>query len=485
MRRSLAAASASVMAGAALVAGAGVASAAPVSATATVPGNWFESGFTITRTVSESAPTYGDTVTVTTNVRRDNGGYLLYEVRDFTPPCMEYVAGSAKANKGGDIEVDTERVQWSYGVGRQADPFTMTAQYRILCNAGSVATGGTWMKRALAGSSELGNRNMGPTINVLRMGTAIFLHAVANPQVGQQVTLSVDTTNIPDGQQVTFTENGVAIGNGTVSGGKASLPWTPSTAGEKTIRASFAQTATHGGSQSGERTVTVSPTNVASTVAVSAEGTPKVGQSTRLIATVNPAGAGGTVTFKENNVVIGSSTVAADGTASIDWIPNTEGGRTIDAEFSGRAGVNPSASGIPVTVAPADPNQVATTTTLGDIPVSQVGKPVTLTATVSTGMAGGTVRFYDGQTLLGQTAVGPGGVATYEWTPQAAGDRTIRAQFSGDGVNPASQGTAQAVITPAVIPEVPEDPENPGNGSGSAGSLTGSLGGGATGSLGS
>lgn len=487
MRRSLAAASAAAMAGAALVAGGGLASAAPISATAQVAGNLFESGFTITRTVSESAPTYGDVVTVTTNITRDNGGYLLYEVRDFTPACMEYQNGTAQANKGGDIEANTERVRWSYGIGRQANPFTMTAQYKITCNAGPVATGGTWMKRALAGNSELGNRNMGPTINVQRKGTSVFLHGIANPQVGQTVTLSADTTNIPDGSQVDFLVDGVSVGSGTVSGGTATHPWTPTTAGTKTVRAVFAQTATHGGSQSGERIVTVSPTNVNSNVTVDVAGTPKVGQSSQVTATVTPEGAGGTVFFKENGTVIGESTVDASGNASIGWIPTVAGQRTIDAEFSGRPGVNPSSNGVPVTVAEADPNQVATTTVLDPIATSPAGEEITLTARVSTDAPGGTVTFYDGSTIIGTAPVGAGGVATFEWTPTTDGVRTVRAEFSGEGVNLASAGTAQAIITPAVEdPEDPTDPGTPGGDSGSAGSLTGSLGGeNASGSLGS
>ena len=61
------------------------------------------------------------------------------------------------------------------------------------------------------------------------------------------------------------------------------------------------------------------------------------------------------------------------------------------------------------------------------------------------------------------------------WTPSAAGERTVRAVFSGEGVYTASQATTQAVITPRVVDPLPDDPGT--GGLGSLGSVTGSLGG--------
>ena len=478
IRRSLAAASATVMAGAALVVGgAGVASAEPVSASHQTPGNAVESRFNVTRTVSEGSPTYGDTVTVTTNVERDNWIYLLYEVRDFTPSCFEYVSGSAQANKGGDISVDAERVRWTYGAGRNANPFTMTADYRVLCDAGQVGTGGTWIKRAPGGNDELGDRNMGPSINVMRKGTSILFHQPTNPEVGQEVTLRVDTSNVPDGSQVDFTVDGETIGSGTVQNGNASVPWAPATPGNKNIRATFARTSTHTGSTA-DRTVVVSEANEDSTLSVDVAGTPTVGQSTRLTAEVAPAGAGGMVEFRANNVVIGEVPVQSDGTAALNWIPTEPVLTTIDAFFSGREGVNPSTGVAPAfTVNPAAPGAEQTSTTLEPVDTLSVGQATTLSATVSPSNADGTVAFYDGQTLIG-TATVINGVATFEWNPATEGARTIRAEFTPAGNFLASQGTTQAVVTPQPVDEEPEpepEPTDPGA-SGSLGSLTGSLG---------
>ena len=497
MRRSLAAASAAAMAGAALVVGgAGVASAAP-----TQPVSVSEKGMTGTRTVSNATPVHGETVTITTELRRSgSNAWLAYWIKDHHPACFDYVENSLEWTVGGKTydednagdDVTVEINPWA--VNSWIPPVVATAEYVVNCDAGEISSGGmswdsTWFSVFPPTGGEVNKPVLGPTINVQRKGTSVFLHGIANPQVGQTVTLSADTTNIPDGLQVDFLVDGVSVGSGTVSGGTATHPWTPTTAGTKTVRAVFAQTqtATHGGSQSGERIVTVSPTNVNSNVTVDVAGTPKVGQSSQVTATVTPEGAGGTVFFKENGTVIGESTVDASGNASIGWIPTVAGQRTIDAEFSGRPGVNPSSNGVPVTVAEADPNQVATTTVLDPIATSPAGEEITLTARVSTDAPGGTVTFYDGSTIIGTAPVGAGGVATFEWTPTTDGVRTVRAEFSGEGVNLASAGTAQAIITPAVEdPEDPTDPGTPGGDSGSAGSLTGSLGGeNASGSLGS
>ena len=489
IRRSLAAASATVMAGAALVVGgAGVASAEPVSADYRVGSAFLANPFDLTREVSEAAPTFGDTVTITTTVQRDGSTSLLYRMRDHTPACLEYVAGSARwqatggnvaseATAPGEFSQTAEYVQFANGWGVTPAPFWMTAQYTVSCDAGPLNTGGTWIKRAPAGNDELGSRNFGPQMTVLRKGTSVFLHEPVNPQVNQQVSLRAITSYVPDGSKVVFTVDGESVGEGTVSNGEAVLPWTPSTAGDKVVRATFAQTSTHGASTSQQRTVTVSPTNEDSSVEVTAAGSPQVGQSTRITAEVTPAGAGGTAEFLIDGTVIGTVPVQADGTAALNWIPQESGERTIDVNFSGRPGVNPSTGALGVNVSAADPGAEATSTSLATVPTTAAGEQIVLTANVTPPNASGSVAFYDGEALIG-TAPVVNGVATFEWTPDAEGARTIRAEFTPAGNFLASQGTTQAVVTPQPVDEEPEpepEPTDPGA-SGSLGSLTGSLG---------
>lgn len=280
-RRALAAAGVSVLAGSMLVLGGVSAGAAPVSATVTTPGSTVESKFAITRTVSDASPTHGDTVTVTTRNERTTGAYLLYEVRDFTPECMELVPGSATASKGGDIAVDGQRVRWTSSASAgsrtrsSSPPSTRSRVARASSTPAELV-----IKRAPAGSDTLGNDSMGPFVTVPPQGHLGVPQPADQPQLGQTVPLNA-VTNVPDGAQLEFTVDGQPVGSGQVSGGQATLQWTPTSIGTRTVRATFVQTPTRGGSVSVDRTVVVSQANVGSSVTVSAGTAPKVGQLAR------------------------------------------------------------------------------------------------------------------------------------------------------------------------------------------------------------
>lgn len=489
MRRAVAAASATAMAGAALVVGGvGVASADPVSQSGQTNANGIGNSMWYSRTVSNGTPTYGDTVTITTELERRGGtnANLVYWIEDLHPGCFEYVDGSAswtigstnytQASKPSEVFVTEGSLKIDPPAANSwIPPVKLVAEYVVNCGAGPLASGGLdWDGTTFGGTSA--SKVVGPAVDVKRLGTSVFLAPLPSPQVGQQVTFNVNTNNVPDGAQVAFTVDGVSAGVGVVNNNQASLVYTPTSPGSKDVVANFVQTGTHGGSVSAVRTMTVSQANINSTVTVAASGTPKVGQPAELTATVSPAEAGGTVEFREEDSLIGSALVRPDGTASISWVPSVAGARSIDVAFSGRTGVNGSNAATSVTVAAADPGAEVTSTSLAAIPNGTVGDQIALSATVTAGMAGGSVTFYDGDTLIGTANVDGNGNATVNWTPTSAGDRVIRAVFSGHGVYLSSQATEPAFIAPAIVdPEPDPDPNNPTDpGSGSLGSLTGS-----------
>lgn len=496
VRRAVALAGATVMAGATLTAlGAGVATAAPVTATGTYSGA-FASSFRIDRTVSNSSPTYGDTITVTTRVTRTSALDLLYGVRDHTPTCLERVSGTASGQASGGEVIREGHSQFSFsgtqfnwdgpGVGPW---FTMETQYRVMCDAGSLATGGAQFASVVG--QYRGSATLGPTIEVQRQATSVFLNAIASPQTGQTVTLSATTDNVPDGGTVNFLVDGTSVGSAVVTNGRAQTQWTPTTTGNKVVQARVVQSATHAASTSTSRTVTVSQANVDSTTTLAQPTNPQVGMGTNLTATVSPAAAGGTVTFREQGAVIGTAPVGADGTATINWIPSTAGERSIDADYSGITGVNPSTTGIPVTVAAAPVGQNPTTTTLETIPMVPVGQQVPLRASVSTGTAGGTFTFYVDNVQVATIPVGADGTAQTAWVPATEGEHVVRVVFSGSDTNLSSEATQEVLVTPAVVPPGNGGGDNGGgdNGGGTGGgsldlgSLIGGAGGG--GSLGS
>lgn len=484
MRRSIAAASATVMAGAALVVGsAGVASAEP-----TAPVTGTQGGVSYERTISNGAPVWGDEITITNRVTRGSNWWLVYWIEDVKPSCLTYVPGSATWTVSGSTYTEGSNpsevfvTETSTRIDPPAanswqPPINFSADYRVTCNAGPLDTGGPkWnTTNAINGSANFSDR--GPTIQVQRRGTSVFLANPINPETGEQLTFNVVTTNVPDGSEVAFTIDGEHAGVGTVNNNRASLTYTPTSAGDIEVRASFAQTPTHGGSAY-TRTVSVSQANVDSSVTVNGPANAQVGVPTKLTATVSPAEAGGEVTFTDHGTEIGTAAVGADGTAILDWVPGTAGERTIDARFTGRPGVNASTGATNVTVAQADPDAVATSTSLGEISDARVGEQITLSATVDGDVTGGTVSFYDGSTLIGTGIVQGNGQATVNWTPTDDGERTIRAVYSGHELFVSSSAIAQVFVAPALVePEPDPDPIDPADPStGSLGSLTGSLG---------
>ncbi|MGW6375123.1 Ig-like domain repeat protein [Rhodococcus sp. NPDC055112] len=204
-------------------------------------------------------------------------------------------------------------------------------------------------------------------------------------------------------------------------------------------------------------TTTTKPTTnpVASTVALDPiTAAPGTNEYT-LTAKVTPAAAGGTVEFKDGTTVLGTTQVKADGTATRIWYPETNGKHTITATFSGRNGVTGSTTTAQVTVAPADNNPVASTTTLDPIKGATVGKAITLKAKVTPAAKGGTVAFEVnevGRNISNEVPVGADGTATLKWTPEVAGKATVDATFSGrDGVA-GSTTTAQVTVAEAPKP---------------------------------
>ncbi|SDD61138.1 Ig-like domain-containing protein [Rhodococcus tukisamuensis] len=112
--------------------------------------------------------------------------------------------------------------------------------------------------------------------------------------------------------------------------------------------------------------ITVSA-NISTTTTLDPVTGAKVGAASTLKAKVNPAAAGGTITFKDGTTVIGTGQVGADGTATVAWTPATAGQRTLTADFSGRAGASGSTTTATVTVAPADGTNPGGTGSLGSL----------------------------------------------------------------------------------------------------------------------
>ena len=453
-----------VSAGFAVVAGVGVAGAAPVTA------EFNSDGYKVTRTISNGTPSEGDVITSKTVFKRTAAVHNLYAVRDFHPACMTYVDGSATVNGSAFRvnEVATDSVRLSAGATEWpmwgGDVKTFEFQYRV----GADCARGTDLSTTVHFDGTVfvddTTNGRGPSVNVQKNVSTTAVSPVSGAQVGQPVTLSATVTGGADGDSVEFFDAATKIGAGTLANGVATLAWTPTTRGDHSITAKFADTARAVGSASAALIVNVSQADAQSSTTLAPISGAQVGKSTTLKATVSASGTGGTVTFKVGGAVLASVPVAGNGEATYAWVPTVAGAQTLEAVFAGRSGVTGSSTTANVTVAEQPAGTTSSTTDLSVV-AGQVGVAQTISAQISPANAGGTVTFKDGETVIGTATVDSSGKASISWKPSTQGQRIVAAEYSGAGTVTASSDQVSVQIA------APVDGEEPENGTGSLGSL--------------
>ena len=136
----------------------------------------------------------------------------------------------------------------------------------------------------------------------------------------------------------------------------------------------------------------------------------------------------GTVTFKDGSAVLGSSSVNASGAATFATSSLTAGSHAITAVYGGDPTYNGStSSALAQTV-----SQIGTATTLtSSVNPANYGQSVTLTATVLSAAATGTVQFLDGATVLGSATLS-GGQASLSTSSLSGGSHSMTARYVGD-----------------------------------------------------
>ncbi|AQA26075.1 bacterial Ig-like domain family protein [Rhodococcus sp. MTM3W5.2] len=412
---------------------------------------------TATTNGSQSAP---QTVQVTQNVNSTVALAPITNAKVGQASTLTATVNPAAA--GGTIEFkDGDTILGTSPVGANG-----TATLPWTPNAG----GGHTIHAAFSGRDGVNASTTTAQVTVAEadVNSTVALAPVTGAKVGTATTLAATVAPAAVGGTIEFKDGDTVLGTSPVGAdGTATLPWTPSAGGGHTLHASFSgRDGVNPSTTTGQ--VTVAEADVNSTVALAPVTGAKVGQATTLTATVAPAGAGGTIEFKDGDTVLGTAPVGADGTATHQWTPAAAGAHTIHAAFSGRDGVNGSTTTGQVTVAEAPVDNTNSTTTLTPVTGAKVGTATTLKATINPAGAGGTVTFKDGTTILGTATVGADGTATYQWTPTTAGAHTINADYSG-------HGTTNASTTHATVTVAPTGGGNPGTGGGSLGSLFGGL----------
>ena len=329
-----------------------------------------------------------------------------------------------------------------------------------------------------------GSTSTAITQTVDQDGSATSLATSNNPGVlGQPVTFTATVTAAAPGSgtptgTVTFYDGTQAIDSETLVGGTAEFTTSSLALGDHAITAVYGSDSDFTGSTSATISETVK--QASATTAVASSVNPTVfGQSVTFTATVSatPPGTGtptGQVTFYDGTSPIDTENLI-NGTASYSTAALAVGGHSITAEYSGDTDfIGGTSTAITQTV-----DQDGTTTAVASsLNPSNVGDPVTFTATVSanapgSGTPGGQVTFYDGTQAI-DTANLAGGTASYTTSALTLGDHSITAQYSPstDFAGSTSTAITQTVegVPPATLDgEIYNDPNDSGTPASGAG----------------
>ncbi|MGV0153521.1 Ig-like domain-containing protein [Rhodococcus sp. GB-02] len=179
------------------------------------------------------------------------------------------------------------------------------------------------------------------------------LAPISGAQVGKSTALKATVSASGAGGTVTFKVGGTVLASVPVAGnGEATYAWVPTVAGAQTVEAVFSgRSGVTGSSTTANVTVAEQPAGTTSSTTDLSVGAGQVGVAQTISAQVSPANAGGTVTFKDGETVIGTATVDSSGKASLSWKPATQGQRIVAAEYSGAGTVTASSDQVSVQIA--------------------------------------------------------------------------------------------------------------------------------------
>jgi len=217
-------------------------------------------------------------------------------------------------------------------------------------------------------------------------------------------------------------------------------PFAVSAAGKHTI--AFHST-DHAGNAEGNKTANFTVLVASTTHVVSSLNPSSFGQAVTFTASVTPATATGTVTFKNGSATLGTAAIAA-GKAKLTTSALIAGAHSITAVYGGSSTVAGSTS--PVLTQTV--KKAATKTTLvSSLNPSQSGTAVTFTATVTAG-ATGTVTFENGGVSMGSAAINTSThKASITKSTLTVGTHSITAVYGGN----ANYATSTSAVLKQVV----------------------------------
>ncbi len=333
------------------------------------------------------------------------------------------------------------------------------------CNVTLTTPGAQTLTATYAGDSDFnGSSSAGEPHGVNRIATTTTITSDSpDPSVvGQSVTVHYSVTaasGTPTGN-VTVSDGTISC-TGTVAAGQCELTFT--SAGARSLTATYAGDSTFDGSTSAAEAHTVNPADTTTTITSDNPDPSLVGQSVTVQYTVTVSGPGsGTPT---GNVTVSDGTISCTATVAAGQCTLTftsAGARSLTATYAGDSNFNGSTSAAEAhTVNAAD----TTTTITSDSPdPSIVGQGVTVQYNVTVNAPGsgaptGNVTVSDG--TVSCTAAVAAGQCTLTFT--SAGAKSLTATYAGDSnfngsTSAAEPHTVNGIATTTTITSDNPDP---------------------------
>lgn len=285
-------------------------------------------------------------------------------------------------------------------------------------------------------SSASVSNTLRQTVSTLSTLTSTSIASGQNPStLGQSVTFYANvSSNVPDGETVTFFDGSTSIGTGSTSNGQAQFTASLLNAGNHSITAKYAGDANFTTSTSGALTQIV--VKQTSTSTITSNMNPSIfGSSVTFDVNVYPNAPGGEiVTFFDGSSSIGTAAIS-NGNAYFATSALAVGSHNITASYPGDAGNLTSTSN---TLTQIVSKQATTTVITTFSNPATPGESVTFYVNVNPGVPNGeTITVFDGTSSIG-TGTTSGGGAQVSTSSLTIGSHNISASYPGDAVNLAS-----------------------------------------------
>ncbi len=311
----------------------------------------------------------------------------------------------------------------------------------------SFASAGSYAITADYSGDANNNTSTSPSVavGVKASATVGLASTPASPTVSQSVTYTATVTGASPTGTVRFTENGSALGASvSVASGSASITASYSTAGARSIGATYSGDANNTTATATALGVTVGKRSSSAAVAVT-NATPRVGENTTLTATVSGTNPTGTVTFLADGATLGGAVSLSNGTASLSASFASAGARSLTVSYGGDANHTASTSSAQSVRVQKQSASIALSAATSSI---KVGQSVRLTATL-TGAGGvvptGTVSFLSDGSAIATAVTVVNGSAVFDASFATVGSRSLTVSYAGDGNSSAITSSAVAV----------------------------------------